>query len=63
VRTRKAGADRHIDLHLVVPRDTPVEEAHDLCDQLEAQIDEILPGTNVLIHLEPGDPPERHESK
>jgi divalent metal cation (Fe/Co/Zn/Cd) transporter len=62
LRTRRSGSDRYIDLHLVVARDTPVEEAHNLCDQLEARIDEMLPGTNVLIHLEPGDPPGKNES-
>ena len=53
LRTRKAGADRHIDLHLVVPRDKSIKEVHDLCDQIELEIERLLPNSHVLIHLEP----------
>lgn len=53
LRTRKAGAERHIDLHLVVAKYTPVVEAHELCDKIEEEISEKLYGTHVLIHAEP----------
>lgn len=53
LRTRKAGAERHIDLHLVVAKYTPVVDAHELCDIIEAEISEKLYGTHVLIHAEP----------
>jgi cation diffusion facilitator family transporter len=53
LRTRKSGAQRQVDLHLVVPGDISVAEAHTLCDDLEADLRGLLPGTEVLIHVEP----------
>lgn len=53
LRTRKAGAERHIDLHLVVAKYTPVVDVHELCDKIELEINEKLHGTHVLIHAEP----------
>lgn len=53
LRTRRAGSERHIDLHLVVPRLVPVYEVHRLCDQIEVEIAERLPRSSVLIHAEP----------
>ncbi len=35
LRTRKAGSWRYIDLHLVMPKNASVEEAHRMCDHLE----------------------------
>jgi len=57
LRTRKSGSERQIDLHLVVPGDISVAEAHALCDDLEADLRGLLPGAEVLIHVEPQ--PER----
>jgi len=53
LRTRRSGAERHIDLHLVVPKHNSVETVHELCDRIEEEINEQLPGTHVLIHAEP----------
>jgi len=55
LRTRKAGSQRYIDLHLVMPKKTSVEEAHQLCDHLEDDICSKLPNTDVTIHVEPCD--------
>jgi len=55
LRTRKAGPDRHIDLHLSVPPNMPVGDAHALCDHLETDLQRIAPGAHVLIHVEPED--------
>ncbi len=53
LRTRKAGDQRYIDLHLVTPRHASVLEAHQVCDHLEKDIAQRLPNTNVTIHIEP----------
>lgn len=53
LRTRKAGAERHVDLHLVVAKYTSVIDVHELCDIIEKEINEKLQGTHVLIHVEP----------
>lgn len=53
LRTRKAGSQRYIELHLVVPKNASVEVAHRLCDQLERDIETRLKHTSVTIHTEP----------
>jgi len=53
LRTRKAGSQRYIDLHLVMPKNTTVEEAHQLCDHLEEDIKTRLLDASVTIHVEP----------
>jgi len=55
LRTRKAGSQRYIDLHLIMPKDTGLEEAHRICDRLEEDIESKLGNTNVTIHVEPCD--------
>lgn len=58
LRTRRAGPDRHVDLHLVVPRRKPIMSTHDLCDRIEEDVQKNLPGVQVLIHAEPCQPGE-----
>ena len=53
IRSRKAGDQRFIDLHLVMPRDASLEKAHEMCDHLEEDIKTRLPSTSVTIHVEP----------
>jgi cation diffusion facilitator family transporter len=53
LRTRHAGQVTFIDFHLVMPGDTTVEAAHDLCDRIEAALMEALPDARVTIHVEP----------
>ncbi len=53
LRTRKAGSQRFVDLHLVMPKNTSVEEAHRMCDHLEEDIENRLCNSNITIHVEP----------
>ena len=55
LRSRKAGPTRHIDMHLIVDAHRTVEEVHAVCDVIEREIGERLPGAVVTIHLEPDD--------
>ncbi|HJX36642.1 MAG TPA: cation diffusion facilitator family transporter [Dehalococcoidales bacterium] len=55
VRSRRAGSERFVELHLVMPRDVSVEKAHQMCDLLENDIREKLPNSSVTIHVEPCD--------
>jgi len=55
LRTRHSGSQHHIDLHLVVNKDLSLEQAHDICDRIEEEIQSRLHGANVTIHLEPCD--------
>ena len=53
LRTRKAGSQRYIDLHLVMPKNASVDEAHRMCDHLEQDIENRLHHASVTIHVEP----------
>ena len=55
LRSRKAGPTRHVDMHLVMDPERTVREAHAICDSIEREIEERLPGTVVTIHMEPDD--------
>jgi cation diffusion facilitator family transporter len=56
LRTRRAGAERHIDFHLVVHGQMELQAVHALCDEIEAAILAIYPRSYVLIHPEPCGP-------
>jgi cation diffusion facilitator family transporter len=53
LRTRKAGARRFVEFHLLVPGTTNVAESHQLCDRIEAALTAHLPKSQVTIHVEP----------
>jgi len=53
LRTRKSGAQRHVDFHLVVCGYMTVHQSHELCDQIESRIHEVFPTASVSIHVEP----------
>ena len=42
-----------IDFHLELPKDISVEQAHSICDMLEADIKRLIPHSVVNIHVEP----------
>lgn len=53
LRTRKSGAARQIDYHLVVPPDMAVQEAHRIAQEIEDRISCRFPGAQVVTHIEP----------
>jgi len=53
LRTRKSGQLRFIDFHLLVPGETSVRDAHDLCRVIEDAIEADLGKTEITIHVEP----------
>ena len=55
LRTRRAGSQSYIDLHLVMASDISLEQAHRVCDQVEAEIQQSLRKASVTIHAEPCD--------
>ncbi len=52
LKTRISGRDKYVDLHLVVPDNMSVKDAHDICDEIENGIENSLKHTNIMIHLE-----------
>jgi cation diffusion facilitator family transporter len=55
LRARRAGSRRYVDLHVQFAEGTTLEAAHDTAHALQDAIALRLPGTDVLIHLEPED--------
>jgi cation diffusion facilitator family transporter len=55
VRTRKAGSQRFVDLHLLLPKNMSLEDAHNMADHIEHDIEDRLKSVSVTIHLEPCD--------
>ena len=53
VRTRRAGSQCYIELHLVMARDINLERAHQICDQIEAEIKSTISDCIITIHVEP----------
>jgi cation diffusion facilitator family transporter len=53
LRTRRAGSQSYIDLHLVMARDISLEQAHQICDRIEGEIQNFLHNASVSIHTEP----------
>jgi cation diffusion facilitator family transporter len=53
LRTRQAGRLTFLQFHLVVPSAMRVDEAHDICDRIEAALKAEMEGLIVTIHVEP----------
>lgn len=53
LRTRKSGADRFVDCHVLVRADMSVEESHEITRIISGAIRQHYPGTAVTIHIEP----------
>ncbi len=53
LRTRKGGATRFMEFHLVVEPQMSVLESHRRGDQIVAKIKERFPGCKVIVHIEP----------
>ena len=49
----RSGDSRLINLHLVMPKDVKIEDAHRLCDHLEQHIKSRLGESKISIHVEP----------
>ncbi len=53
VRTRQSGAMKFISMHVLVPNKWTVRHGHALLNQIEAELNERLPNSDVITHLEP----------
>lgn len=53
LRTRKAGSYRFIDMHVVIPEDRSVGDAHRYCDEIEDELSRNYENLSVVTHIEP----------
>ena len=61
LRSREAGRQRFVYLHLLVPPDWTVQRGHDLANEVSNSIDDALPGTHTFVHIEPLDDPSSYD--
>jgi cation diffusion facilitator family transporter len=57
VRSRRAGRRAFVSMHVLVPGGWTVQRAHDLAEEVEAEIQTRIPGCTVFTHLEPAEDP------
>ena len=61
VRTRRAGAQRFMTVHVLVPGQMSVKDGHDLVESLENDIFAAVGTINIVTHLEPLEDPASFE--
>ena len=52
-RTVESGRDRFVHLIMGVPGQWSVDRSHDLAEQLETSVEELLTGAETIVHVEP----------
>lgn len=57
LRTRQAAARSFIAVHLLVPGSWTIEEGHRVAEEIENQVREAVPNTNIVTHIEPEEDP------
>ena len=53
IKTRRAGAVRFIQLHLELEDNLPLMMAHDITEELEQELQQAFPNSDIMIHQEP----------
>lgn len=53
LRTRAAGRDKFIQMHIEVDGELSVRKAHFIADEVEATVGELYPDAEILIHVDP----------
>lgn len=55
VRVRGGGRRLFADVTVAAGRDTSLARAHDIAEEVEREIETSVPGTDVVVHVEPAD--------
>jgi cation diffusion facilitator family transporter len=53
LRSRQAAARKFLVVHLLVPGDWTVRKGHELANQIETEVIQAIPYSNIATHLEP----------
>lgn len=61
LRTRQAGRQAFISLHVLVPGEWTVQRGHDVVENIEEDIRAAVPFSHLITHLEPIEDPASHE--
>jgi cation diffusion facilitator family transporter len=57
LRSRQSGVRKFVSLHVLVPGEWTVHKSHQLLENIEADIRNLIPGVTVFTHLESLDDP------
>ncbi|HQG49645.1 MAG TPA: cation diffusion facilitator family transporter, partial [Sedimentisphaerales bacterium] len=57
LRTRQAAGMRFVSVHVLVPGKWTTHKGHHVVEDIEGEIRQVLPGANVITHLEPIEDP------
>ncbi len=57
LRTRRAGAQRFMSVHVQVPGEWSVQEGHNLAEEMERVLRQAIHPVSILIHIEPIEDP------
>jgi len=52
IRTRRAGETIFIELHILIDPHTDAEEAHDITERVEEQLEQAFGHTTATVHVE-----------
>mgnify|MGYP001241600790 CR=1 FL=1 len=63
LRTREAGHQRFVSMHMLVPGSWSVQQGHDLAEKVEASLTEKFDHVDIEIHIEPNDDPRAFEAE
>jgi cation diffusion facilitator family transporter len=63
LQTRESGRFRFISMHVLVPGAWSIQRGHDLSEEIEAKIIEVLPHATVSTHVEPIEDPRSWEDE
>jgi len=61
LRTRLSASQRFATVDMLVPGDWTVAHSHDLIEEVQAKIEALYPGIQVIIHLESRDDPRAYD--
>ncbi len=53
VRIRPSGANWFVDMHVTMDGGMSLNESHELTEKIERKVQELLPGSDVTVHVEP----------
>ena len=56
LRTRKSGREMYIDVHVLVDPALSVSEAHQLVEDVQQHLMELVQGAQVTVHIDPDEP-------
>ena len=55
LRVRRSGPEAFADITLVVSKDIALVKAHDIADLAEQAVKRLMPGADVVVHIDPDD--------